>query len=113
LGPRPPGEPSPPPLDHPRRPPPARRAPPAPIPPAWLVHPPTLDRLTTTSPQREPRSCSPSAYMRALWLTHLGCPADAGHPDQADQGGADRGEAGVKGQLAVAAAATDQQPSLP
>jgi Homeodomain-like domain len=49
LGPRPSGKPSAIPVDHPRRRPPARRAPPAPIPPAWLVHPPTLGRLRATS----------------------------------------------------------------
>lgn len=49
LGPRPSGKPSPLPVDHPRRRPPARRTPPAPIPPAWLVHPPTLGRLRATS----------------------------------------------------------------
>jgi hypothetical protein len=82
LGPRPPGIPPPPPLDHPRRRPPARRTPPAPIPPAWLVHPSALGRLKAASSQREPRSCSPFAYMSAPWLTHLDPPALPGDPDQ-------------------------------
>ncbi len=46
--------------------PPAHRATPTPIPPSWLVHPPALGRPRTISPQREPRSCSQSAYMSAL-----------------------------------------------
>src|SRR5215213_6893104 len=40
-------------------------------------------------------------------------PAGPGHPDQADQGGVGWTVAGVEGQLAVAAAAPDQQPALP
>ena len=93
------------PVDHPRRPPRTRRAPPTPNPSTGLVHPPTLGRRTTTSPQREPRSPSQSTYMSAPWLTHLDRPAASGHPDQLDQGGAGRAEAGVEGQLAVLTAA--------
>src|SRR5215207_2978844 len=54
-----------------------------------------------------------SAFMGAFCLADFDRPAAPGHPDQPHQGGVDRPVAGVEGQLAVAAAAPDQQPALP
>ena len=55
--------------------------------------------------QRRTSSWSRPTSVLACWKRLLDRPAAPGHPDQPDQGGAGRAQAGGGGELAVAAAA--------
>jgi hypothetical protein len=75
-----------------------------------------IDRVIVTDGEVEIRYVLPTSPdgphppFCQLRKDHLDRPAGPGHPDQPDQGGVGGPVAGGKGQLAVAAAAPDQQP---
>ena len=78
-----------------------------------------IDRVVVTDGEVEIRYVLPTSpdgphppYCQ-LRKDHLDRPAAPGHPHQLHQRGVGRAEAGVEGQLPVAAAATHQQPALP
>src|SRR5215217_2376794 len=77
-----------------------------------------IDRVVVTDGEVEIRYVLPTSPdgphppFCQLRKDHLDRPSGPGHPDQAEQGGVGRAEAGVEGQLLVAAAAAHQQPPL-
>src|SRR5215217_3473809 len=78
-----------------------------------------IDRVVVTDDKVEIRYVLPTSPdgphppFCQLRKDHLNRPPGPSHPDQAEQRGVGRAEAGGEGQLAGAAAAPDQQPSLP